>query len=67
MENAHMHSRVRDALRGKLAGYDTSLRMLDMNDYLVGPSAGAPAGLAGALALAYRIVTRQWPVHWSFG
>ena len=49
---------------GKLAGYDVSMRMIDMKDYVVAPTAGASAGLTGALALAYRTATRQWPMHW---
>ncbi|WP_267433891.1 hypothetical protein [Sphingomonas sp. GM_Shp_1] len=38
--------------------------MIDMKDYVVGPTAGASAGLTGALALAYRTATRRWPMHW---
>jgi len=60
-----MHARVRTALREKLGGYDASLRAVDMGAYVAPPSAGASAGLTGALALAYRAVVRQWPAHWS--
>lgn len=59
-----MYARVRQALVAKLAGYDASMRAIDMDDYVVAPTAGASAGLTGALALAYRTVTRQWPMHW---
>lgn len=65
MESADMHARVRRGLAAKLAGYDTSLRALEMDDYVVAPSAGPSAGLTGALALAYRTATRQWPMHWA--
>lgn len=65
MESADIHAQVRRALTAKLAGYDTSLRALDMDDYVVAPSAGPSAGLTGALALAYRTATRQWPMHWA--
>jgi len=60
-----MHDRVRRALRTKLAGYDASLRSVDMTDYVAVPTAGASAGLTGALALAYRTTMRQWPAHWT--
>lgn len=59
-----MYGRVRSALVAKLAGYDASMRMIDMEDYVVAPTAGSSAGLTGALALAYRTATRQWPMHW---
>ena len=65
MESPGMYERVRTALTAKLAGYDTSMRALEMNDYVVAPTAGASAGLTGALALAYRTAIRQWPMHWS--
>lgn len=65
MQNPSMYGRVRRALRTKLAGYDASMRDLDMDEYVVAPSAGPSAGLIGALALAYRTATRQWPMHWS--
>lgn len=62
-----MHTLVRDALVAKLAGYDASMRDIDMASYVVAPTAGTSAGLIGALALAYRKVTRQWPAHWPIG
>jgi fructokinase len=65
MESPGMYQRVRRALIGKLAGYDASMRALEMDDYIAAPTAGASAGLTGALALAYRTATRQWPMHWS--
>lgn len=65
MESHLMHARVRRALIGKLAGYDASMRAIDMDDYVVPPTAGPSAGLTGAFALAYRTVTRQWPMHWG--
>lgn len=65
MASPTMHARVKQALVAKLAGYDASIRALDMDEYVVAPTAGPSAGLTGALALAYRTVTRQWPVHWA--
>lgn len=65
MQNPAMYGRVRRALVAKLAGYDASMRSLDMAEYVVAPSAGPSAGLTGALALAYRTATRQWPMHWT--
>lgn len=65
MEAHTMYERVRRSLLGKLAGYDASIRALDIDDYIAAPTAGASAGLTGALALAYRAATRQWPMHWS--
>lgn len=65
MESHLMHARVRRALISKLAGYDASMRALDMENYIVSPSAGPSAGLTGAFALAYRMATRQWPMHWE--
>lgn len=65
MDSHGMYARVRSALVAKLADYDSSLRDIDMDDYIVAPTAGASAGLTGALALAYRTATRQWPMHWS--
>ncbi|MFE8583675.1 ROK family protein [Sphingomonas sp. NCPPB 2930] len=59
-----MYPRVRSALFAKLAGYDASMRAIDMDQYVAAPTAGASAGLTGALALAYRTATRQWPMHW---
>lgn len=60
-----MYDRVRRALTEKLAGYDSSMRTIDMADYVAAPTAGSSAGLTGALALAYRTATRQWPMHWG--
>jgi len=60
-----MYGRVRRALTEKLAGYDASMRSIDMDDYVAAPTAGSSAGLTGALALAYRTATRQWPMHWA--
>lgn len=60
-----MYDRVRRVLAQKLAGYDASMRSIDMADYVVAPTAGSSAGLTGALALAYRTATRQWPMHWT--
>lgn len=65
MESRAMHARVRRALIGKLAGYDASMRSIDMDDYIAAPTAGPSAGLTGAFATAYRTATRQWPMHWS--
>lgn len=60
-----MYDRVRRALTDKLAGYDASMRAIDMADYIAAPTAGSSAGLTGALAIAYRTATRQWPTHWA--
>jgi fructokinase len=60
-----MYGRVRLALTEKLAGYDASMRSIDMDDYVAAPTAGPSAGLTGSLALAYRTATRQWPMHWA--
>ena len=60
-----MYGRVRRALTEKLAGYDASMRSIDMDDYVAAPTAGPSAGLTGSLALAYRTATRQWPMHWA--
>jgi len=65
MDSHAMHARVRRALLAKLAGYDASMRSLDMEDYVVAPTAGPSAGLTGAFAIAYRTATRQWPMHWA--
>jgi len=65
MQSPSMYGRVRRALLAKLAGYDASMRALDMDDYVVAPTAGSSAGLTGALALAYRTAVRQWPMHWA--
>jgi fructokinase len=65
MQNAALYGRVRRLLRAKLAGYDASMRNLDMDDYVAAPSAGPSAGLTGALALAHRTATRRWPTRWA--
>ncbi|MGR4865373.1 ROK family protein [Caulobacter sp. LARHSG274] len=67
MQQADMYPRVRTALEAKLAGYDASLRGLDIDAYVAEPTAGASAGLTGALAIAHRLITRQWPMHWVLG
>jgi len=61
----HIYGLVREALKPKLAGYDASLRDLDMIDYVTSPTAGSSAGFTGALALAFRHVTGRWPMHWT--
>lgn len=63
----HLLALVGGALVGKLAGYDASLRAIDMDDYVAAPTAGASAGLIGALAIGYRSVTHEWPEHWQVG
>jgi fructokinase len=65
MQSPTTYPQVRGRLVEKLAGYDASMRSLDMDDYIAAPTAGASAGLTGALALAYRTAVRQWPTHWS--
>ncbi|MFD1787851.1 ROK family protein [Sphingomonas floccifaciens] len=65
MQSPTMYERVRRSLLAKLAGYDASMRALDMDEYIAAPTAGASAGLTGALALAYRTAVRQWPMHWT--
>ena len=60
----HLYDKVRRALIQQLGGYDASVRGLDMDAYIAAPSAGASAGLYGALALAYREATGDWPTGW---
>jgi len=67
MQPVNMHERVRTSLARQLAGYDSSVAGLDMDAYVAAPSAGESAGLTGALAIAYRTITRQWPMHWAIG
>jgi fructokinase len=67
MQQANMYEQVRRALTDKLADYDASVRGLDMSVYVAAPTAGASAGLTGALAIAHRTITRQWPMHWAIG
>lgn len=64
MQRAHIHRLVREALAKKLAGYDATIRGLDLESYIAEPTAGSSAGLSGALATAYRLVERRWPTHW---
>lgn len=66
MDGPSMYDRVRQVLAMKLAGYDSSIRAMDLNTYVARPTAGDSAGLSGALALAHRTATRQWPAHWKF-
>lgn len=65
MQSPSMYGRLRRILLAKLAGYDASMRSLDMEEYVAEPTAGASAGLTGALALSYRTAVRQWPMHWA--
>lgn len=67
MQKPHLYTLIREALVKKLGGYDTSCGRLDMDDYIVAPTAGASAGLIGALASAYRLSVNQWPAHWRIG
>lgn len=67
MQPVDMHGRVRAALERQLAGYDSSIADLDMAAYVAAPTAGESAGLTGALAIAHRTITRQWPMHWAIG
>ncbi|EJL36944.1 transcriptional regulator/sugar kinase [Caulobacter sp. AP07] len=67
MQQANMYAHVRRTLTDKLADYDASVRGLDMSVYVAEPTAGASAGLTGALAIAHRTITRQWPMHWAIG
>lgn len=67
MQRAHIYRLVREALAEKLAGYDATIRGLDLESYIAEPSAGSSAGLSGALATAYRLVERRWPSHWRLG
>lgn len=62
-----MYGLVRSTLARKLGGYDASLRDLELDDYIVRPTAGASAGFTGALAIAFHHVTGRWPMHWSVG
>lgn len=65
MDGPTMYDRVGNALEAKLAGYDSSIRTIDLQNYVARPTAGESAGLSGALALAHRTATRQWPAHWQ--
>ncbi len=67
MQPIDMHARVRTALQSQLGGYDSSIAELDMGAYVAAPTAGDSAGLTGALATAYRLVTHHWPMHWAIG
>ncbi|PTQ09449.1 transcriptional regulator [Sphingomonas oleivorans] len=67
MQNDAMYDHVRAALRSKLAGYDATVSAIDLDGYVVRPTAGASAGLTGALAIAFRLLKRRWPTHWTVG
>ena len=67
MQRPHIYTLVRRALADKLAGYDSSIRDIDLDGYIAQPTAGSSAGLSGALAIASHMVARQWPVHWRAG
>lgn len=66
MQRSHIYRLVREALAEKLAGYDASIRKLDLEHYISEPGAGSSAALWGAVATAYRLVTKRWPTHWRF-
>lgn len=65
MEMPSMLGKVRERLTQKLGGYDASLAALDIEDYLVRPTAGSSAGVIGALALAHRSAHGAWPADWG--
>jgi fructokinase len=67
MQRPHIYALIRQALAKKLAGYDASIRDIDLDAYIAEPTAGSSAGLSGALAVAYHLVARQWPTHWRLG
>jgi fructokinase len=64
MQRAQIFPLIREAFSAKLAGYDATAAALDLNDYIVSATAGASAGLTGALANAYHLALRKWPTHW---
>jgi fructokinase len=66
MQRSHIYRLVREALAEKLAGYDATIRKLDLEQYISEPGAGSSAALWGAVATAYRLVTKRWPIHWRF-
>lgn len=67
MQRPHIYTLIRRALAEKLAGYDASIRDIDLGRYIAEPTAGSSAGLSGALAVAYHLVGRRWPAHWRLG
>lgn len=67
MQQPTLHARTRASLREKLGGYDASLSRMDLDAYIARSTAGASAGLTGALAIAYRRIARQWPAQWADG
>jgi fructokinase len=67
MQRRHLYSLIRDSLSDKLAGYDASLRDIDLETYIAEPTSGDSAGVSGALMLAYRHVEKDWPKHWRTG
>ena len=67
MQRPHIYTLIRRALAEKLAGYDASIRDIDLGLYIAEPTAGSSAGLSGALAVAYHLVGRRWPTHWRMG
>lgn len=64
MQRPHIYGLVRRALAEKLAGYDASIREIDLETYIAEPTAGSSAGLSGALAMAYHLVAGRWPADW---
>lgn len=64
MQRPHLYTLVRRALVVQLAGYDASIREIDLETYIAEPTAGASAGLTGALAMAYYALEGRWPTHW---
>ncbi|BBD97207.1 transcriptional regulator [Sphingobium amiense] len=65
MQRPHLYDLVREALAQKLAGYDASVQRLDFETYIAPPGAGPSAGLWGATATSYRLITGEWPSGWS--
>jgi fructokinase len=64
MQMPHIYRLVREKLEAKLAGYDASIRNLDLQTYIARPKAGLSAGLWGAVASAYHLIEEEWPSHW---
>ena len=46
-----------------LGGYDAHAVRLDPQLYIVPPKSGPHSGLAGALAMAHKAATDNWPAH----
>jgi len=65
MQRPSLYALVRKALAQKLAGYDASVQRMDLGSYIAAPGAGPFAGLWGAIATSYRLVSGQWPSGWS--